>query len=202
MTIYPKPGQPLLYITFERWNEMPYKSYLFPVYYISCSFPIVMQHKHPTFIFIIWWTMIIHLCSQPHYLWSFSINVKIDMSLCRLIGLFIATLFALHHCFGPSKPSPCSSFSAICDASLQILLTCPSHVQSSPPNHITPCHVSYAISPFFDIIKPLKHVQRELGLHLFPKWFWWLNCPTQINWTNLFALVYKLYRCLRFTLSQ
>ena len=18
----------------------------------------------------------------------------------------------------------------------------------------------------------------------FPKWFWWLNCPTQINWTN------------------
>jgi hypothetical protein len=22
--------------------------------------------------------------------------------------------------------------------------------------------------------------ERELGLHLFPKWFWWLNCPTQI----------------------
>jgi hypothetical protein len=22
--------------------------------------------------------------------------------------------------------------------------------------------------------------EKELGLHLFPKWFWWLNCPTQI----------------------
>jgi hypothetical protein len=22
--------------------------------------------------------------------------------------------------------------------------------------------------------------ERELGLHLFPNWFWWLNCPTQI----------------------
>jgi 5-formaminoimidazole-4-carboxamide-1-beta-D-ribofuranosyl 5'-monophosphate synthetase len=25
-----------------------------------------------------------------------------------------------------------------------------------------------------------KNTERELGLHLFPKWFWWLNCPTQI----------------------
>jgi hypothetical protein len=24
-------------------------------------------------------------------------------------------------------------------------------------------------------------IERELGLHLFPKWFWWLNCPTQIT---------------------
>jgi hypothetical protein len=24
------------------------------------------------------------------------------------------------------------------------------------------------------------YTERELGLHLFPKWFWWLNCPTQI----------------------
>jgi hypothetical protein len=23
-------------------------------------------------------------------------------------------------------------------------------------------------------------IERELGLHLFPNWFWWLNCPTQI----------------------
>ena len=23
-------------------------------------------------------------------------------------------------------------------------------------------------------------IQRELGLHLLPNWFWWLNCPTQI----------------------
>jgi hypothetical protein len=23
-------------------------------------------------------------------------------------------------------------------------------------------------------------IERELGLHLVPNWFWWLNCPTQI----------------------
>jgi hypothetical protein len=23
-------------------------------------------------------------------------------------------------------------------------------------------------------------IERELGLHLVPKLFWWLNCPTQI----------------------
>jgi hypothetical protein len=26
--------------------------------------------------------------------------------------------------------------------------------------------------------------EREIGLHLFLYEFWWLNCPTQINWTN------------------
>jgi predicted nuclease with TOPRIM domain len=26
--------------------------------------------------------------------------------------------------------------------------------------------------------------ERELGLHLVPKQFWWLNYPTQIFWTN------------------
>ena len=25
MAIYPKPGQTLLYLTHDRWNEMPYK---------------------------------------------------------------------------------------------------------------------------------------------------------------------------------
>ena len=27
---------------------------------------------------------------------------------------------------------------------------------------------------------PPGKTKRELGLHLFPNWFWWLNCPTQI----------------------
>jgi hypothetical protein len=26
--------------------------------------------------------------------------------------------------------------------------------------------------------------EREIGLHLFLYEFWWLNFPTQINWTN------------------
>jgi hypothetical protein len=31
-----------------------------------------------------------------------------------------------------------------------------------------------------DILAPGMVIERELGLHLFPKCFWWLNCPTQI----------------------
>jgi hypothetical protein len=27
-------------------------------------------------------------------------------------------------------------------------------------------------------------IEREIGLHLFLYEFWWLICPTQINWTN------------------
>jgi hypothetical protein len=27
---------------------------------------------------------------------------------------------------------------------------------------------------------PPGKTKRELGLHIFPNWFWWLNCPTQI----------------------
>ena len=44
---------------------------------LSCAFyfisMLVMLHKHPTSIFIKWWTMIIHRCSQPHYLWPLPI---------------------------------------------------------------------------------------------------------------------------------
>jgi hypothetical protein len=29
-------------------------------------------------------------------------------------------------------------------------------------------------------MKTKKRIERELGLHLVPKQFWWLNCPTQI----------------------
>jgi hypothetical protein len=39
-------------------------------YFISI---LVMLHKNPTSFFIKWWTMIIHRCSQPRYLWSLPI---------------------------------------------------------------------------------------------------------------------------------
>jgi hypothetical protein len=44
--------------------------------------------------------------------------------------------------------------------------------------------------------------ERELGLHLVPNLFWWLNCPTQTFGLTKFAQVYRLHRCKRFTLSQ
>jgi hypothetical protein len=34
--------------------------------------------------------------------------------------------------------------------------------------------------------------ERELCLHLFPNWFWWLNCPTQIiGLTSLFKIIHS-----------
>jgi hypothetical protein len=45
-------------------------------------------------------------------------------------------------------------------------------------------------------------IEREIGLHIFLYEFWWLNCPTQINWTNKFALDYEFYRCQRFNTNQ
>jgi hypothetical protein len=44
--------------------------------------------------------------------------------------------------------------------------------------------------------------ERELGLHLFPKLILVVELPNTNIWTNWFALVYKFYRCQRFTISQ
>ena len=43
--IYPKSGHALLYSTFDRWNKMPYKSYLCLAHSISSS-QMLMLHKH------------------------------------------------------------------------------------------------------------------------------------------------------------
>jgi hypothetical protein len=45
-------------------------------------------------------------------------------------------------------------------------------------------------------------IERELGLHLFPKLILVVELPNTNNWTNWFALVYKFYRRQRFTISQ
>jgi hypothetical protein len=45
-------------------------------------------------------------------------------------------------------------------------------------------------------------IEREIGLYLFLYEIWWLNSPTQIIWTNYFALDYEFYRCQRFNTNQ
>jgi hypothetical protein len=52
------------------------------------------------------------------------------------------------------------------------------------------------------ISKKIDLVERELGLHLFPKLILVVELPNTNNWTNLFAQVDKFYRCQRFTISQ
>jgi hypothetical protein len=44
--------------------------------------------------------------------------------------------------------------------------------------------------------------EREIGFKPFPKWFWWLNCPTQIIGLTSFALDYTFYRRQRFNTNQ
>jgi hypothetical protein len=46
--------------------------------------------------------------------------------------------------------------------------------------------------------RPVGLLERELGLHLVPKLFWWLNCPTQMIGLTKFALDCMIYRCQRF----
>jgi hypothetical protein len=52
------------------------------------------------------------------------------------------------------------------------------------PNH-RPFQVTFTGDHFQDTCqkfarKALRQLERELGLHLVPKLFWWLNYPTQI----------------------
>ena len=97
--IYPKSGHALLYTTFDRWNEMPYKSYLCLAHSISSS-QMLMPHKHqsPSSLLII-------IMSQ-HLAWS-SLNDMIhSISSHDLFGPSILTFLALHRRLGLSRSSP------------------------------------------------------------------------------------------------
>jgi hypothetical protein len=131
---------------------MPYKLYLWLAHSIS-SPPMLMPHKHqpPSS------RSFINTCQ--HLAWS-SLNDMIHfISSCDLIDSSIATLLALHYCPYPSMPSPCSSFSTSCGRSKASDLpftfatgpSKPSLVLIFYTNHMTPCHVSYAINSFNDI---------------------------------------------------
>ena len=89
-----------------------------------------------------------------------------------LIGSSILTALALHRCFGPSAPSHHS--------------TCPSHLQhvrQAKPcldilhfSHMTPCHVSYAMSSFITCVS-LATNPSHLHRH-------GMSCPHKYTWTN------------------
>jgi len=96
--IYPKSGHALLYTTFDRWNEMPYKSYLCLAHSISSS-QMLMPHKHQTPS-----SLLIIIMSQ-HLAWSFLNDMIHSISSHDLFGPSILTLLALHRCLGPSAPN-------------------------------------------------------------------------------------------------
>ena len=84
--IYPKSGQALLYSTLDRWNEMPYKSYLCLAHSISSPFinsilQVSMQpmHKHNHE-----WYDPLHIITWP--LWFIDLDLAHSLLLPRFIG--------------------------------------------------------------------------------------------------------------------
>jgi hypothetical protein len=56
-------------------------------------------------------------------------------------------------------------------------------IKSSPSpknqlNHLVTWEREFCVHLLLLLLRLLS--ERELGSHLFPNWFWWLNCPTQI----------------------
>ena len=94
--IYPKFGHALLYTTFDRWNKMPYKSYLCLEHSISSS-QMLMPHKHqtPSSLLIIFmsqhlawssfkWYDPLHIITWP--LWFIDLDLAYSLPLPRFIG--------------------------------------------------------------------------------------------------------------------
>ena len=79
------------------------------------------------------------------------------ISSCDLIGSSILTSLALHRCIGPSVTSLCSSFTTTrsiapmpptCPSRLQLVHQAKSCLDLLYLDHMTQCHVSYAMSSF------------------------------------------------------
>jgi hypothetical protein len=64
------------------------------------------------------------------------------------IGSSILTSLALHHCFGPSAPSHHST----CPSHLQPVHRVKPHLDLLHLDHMTQCHVSYAMSFFITCV--------------------------------------------------
>ena len=126
MAIYPKSGHALLYTTFDRWNEMPYKSCLCLVHSISSLMPhkhqtpssllIIIMSQHLAWSFFKWYDPL-HIITWP--LWSIDLNLARSSPSPRSIGA-----------------KSCSSFPATCGLSLQSLQlalhTCNQSIDAKP----------------------------------------------------------------------
>jgi hypothetical protein len=122
--IYPKPGHKLLYIPMTGEMKCP-RLYLCLAYSIP-SPPMLMQHMHQPIT-----NDMIHFISSRD-----------------CIGSSILTSLALHRCFGPSVPSHHST----CPSHLQPVSRAKPHLDLLHLGHLTPCHVSYAMSSFITCV--------------------------------------------------
>ena len=114
------------------------------------------------------------------------------ISSCDLIGSSILTSLALHHCIGPSVPSLCSSFTTTrsiapkpptCPSRLQLLHQAKPCLDLLHLSHMTPCHVSYAISSFITCVSFATFLS-HFNLHA-------ICCAHIYLWTNHLCISLK-----------
>ena len=97
----------------------------------------------------------------------------------ELVGSSILTSLALHHCLGPSAPSQYST----CPSHLQPVRRVKSCLDLLHLDHMTPCHVSYAMSSFITCVS-LAPNPRHLHRH-------GMSCSHKYLWTNHLCISLK-----------
>ena len=147
--IYPKSGHALLYTTIDRWNEMPYKSYLCLAHSISSSQathapnsikPFDHHHESTLGLIFLEWYDPLHIITWP--LWSINLDLARSSPSPRSIGAKSCSSFtasrslaskpwlALHHCNRSIEPSLVLIFCI-----LVTWLHAMSHMQWVPSSH-------------------------------------------------------------------
>jgi hypothetical protein len=81
------------------------------------------------------------------------------------------------------------TFSVLLPRTTHLERTQTTHLYRLYQPHLVSCcpytlvFIASALQAHSEVISKII-IEREIGLHLFLYEFWWLNCPTQINWTN------------------
>jgi hypothetical protein len=142
--IYPKPGHALLYTTFDRWNEMPYK-YIFalriPFYLLQCRCNTCTNQSQ-----MIWSIPYHHVTILVHQSWLRLLFTVASAHRCQVI-----TQLALHTCNRFIEPSLVLIFST-----LVTWLNVMSHMQWAPLSHVWALQHIQAISPLWHVL--LTHI--------------------------------------------
>jgi hypothetical protein len=133
-TIYPKPNYKLLYAPMIGEMKMPYRLYLCLAYSIL-SLSILMQHIHQPYHK---WYDPLHIITWPY--WFINLGLTCFSSLPLSIGAKSCSSFTATRSIAPKPPT--------CPSRLQPVHQAKSYLDLLYLSHMTPYHVSYAMSSF------------------------------------------------------
>ena len=130
-SIYPKPDHKLLYTPMTGEIKCP-RLYLCLAHFISSPL-MLMQRMHQPYHQMIWSTSYHHVTASVHRSWLHLLFTIASVHRCQVL------LKLPHHAVYRFKPSDLP-FTLATGPSSQALSW------SSPPSHMTPCHVSHTLS--------------------------------------------------------